>query len=466
MRNVTKPWFALALVSLWLLALGLLGAMPLHAQDPVPAPIVTGGPRVFFDCQGGPHCDLNFHRTEIPWVTWVRDQADAQLHVIVTNENTGAGGRAYQMDFIGRAPYEAYLDEVTFQSLPTDTESERLDAVSYALAVGFARFAQHAGFRELVVIEADEGYLDGGDLPTQPQGIVAQEEVQDPWNLWVFRINGNGNLNGESNQKNRSFNGGFNASRVTPTWRQNYGMNVNYNFQERELSSGGTFTDERTNWNVNTTVVYSIAEHWSAGLTSRVGRDVRQNQKQAINLNPAIEYSFFPYEEATRRSLTAFYEIGPEYYDYYEVNQDSLLTETRGRQRLTLEFSQRQTWGDASVVVSGSHYLHDLDRYNLEVRGDLSFRVTRGLNVNFGGNYTFVADQLYLPYEEPTDEEILTGVRRIATDKEYGLFIGMSYQFGSIFNNVVNNRFPGGGGPGGGGGGGNFGGGGGGGGGG
>jgi hypothetical protein len=109
-------------------------------------------------------------------------------------------------------------------------------------------------------------------------------------------------------------------------------------------------------------------------------------------------------------------------------------------------------------VVSGSHYLHDLDRYNLEVRGDLSFRVTRGLNVNFGGNYTFVADQLYLPYEEPTDEEILTGIRRIATDKEYGLFVGMSFQFGSIFNNVVNNRFPGGGGPGGGGGGGNFGG--------
>ena len=129
---------------------------------------VTAAPRVFFDCQGGPHCDLNYHRTEIPWVSWVRDQQDAQLHVIVTNQNTGAGGREYQMDFMGRGTYEAYLDEVTFQSLPTDTERERLDAVSYALGVGFARFAQHAGFRGLVRIEADEAYLDGGDLP--PQG--------------------------------------------------------------------------------------------------------------------------------------------------------------------------------------------------------------------------------------------------------------------------------------------------------
>jgi hypothetical protein len=397
---------------------------------------------------------LNYHRTEIPWVSWVRDQQDAQLHVIVTNQNTGAGGREYQMDFMGRGSYEAYRDNVTFQSLPTDTERERLDAVSYALSVGFARFAQVAGFRGLVRIEAGEGGAPDGPLP--PQGIVAPEEVQDPWNLWVFRINGNGNLDGESAQENRRFNGGFNASRVTPTWKQNYGAFMNYNFQERELSSGGLFEDERTDWNVNATVVYSVAENWSVGLTSRVARDERQNQRESVQFSPAVEYSFFPYEEATRRSLTAFYEIGPQYFDYYEVNQDSLLTETRGRQRLTVEFSQRQTWGDASLELSGSHYLHDVERYNLQLRGDFSFRVTRGLNVNFGGNYTFVSDQLYLPYEEPTDEEILTGIRRIATDKEYGLFVGMSYQFGSIFNNVVNNRFPGGGG--GGGGGGNFGG--------
>ena len=57
-----------------------------------------------------------------------------------------------------------------------------------------------------------------------------------------------------------------------------------------------------------------------------------------------------------------------------------------------------------------------------------------------------MADQLYLPFEELSDEELLTGVRRAATDKEYSFSVGLSFQFGSIFNNVVNNRFPGGGG--------------------
>jgi len=66
--------------------------------------------------------------------------------------------------------------------------------------------------------------------------------------------------------------------------------------------------------------------------------------------------------------------------------------------------------------------------------------------VRFGGNYTLVADQLYLPFEDLTDDELLTGVRRAATDKRYSFFVGLSFQFGSIFNNVVNNRFPGGGG--------------------
>ena len=67
-----------------------------------------------------------------------------------------------------------------------------------------------------------------------------------------------------------------------------------------------------------------------------------------------------------------------------------------------------------------------------------------------------MADQLYLPFEELTDDELLTGVRSAGTDKRHIFTVGLSYRFGSIFNNIVNNRFTGGGGSFGGGGGGNF----------
>ena len=427
----------------------LLAAIALGALLHAPAAVAQGAgvgsgqseaPRVFFDCQG-PQCDDTYHRTEIPWVTWVRDQQDADLHVIMTSQSTGANGREYQLDAIGREAYAEYEDQTLYQSLPTDTQRERLDGVSHSLGLAFARFAQYAGFRDLVSLQANP--RGGGN---RSLGLVSSDQVDDAWNLWVFRVSGNGNFSGEETRKSRRFSGSLSASRVTPTWKQSYRSFVNYNFQKTKFPNRPKFVDERTDWNFNTTVVYSLAPFWSLGFTSRVARSTRENQNLSLSFNPALEFSVFPYEEATRRSLTAFYEIGPTYFDYFEVTQDGHLDETRFQEALTVQVSQRQTWGDVSINLRGSHYLHDFDRNNLELGGNVSFRITRGLNFNLGGSYTLVADQLYLPFEDLSDDEILTGVRESATDKRYFMFVGLSFQFGSIFNNVVNNRFPGGGG--------------------
>ena len=192
-------------------------------------------------------------------------------------------------------------------------------------------------------------------------------------------------------------------------------------------------------------MTYSLAEHWSVGFNSRVGRNTRQNQDLMAQINPAIEYSVFPYEEATRRSLTAYFEIGPVYRSYFEETRDGNLAETRAEQALTLALSQRQTWGSASIRLRGSNYLHDFDRHNVSLNSNLRFRITRGLDLNFGASYSKVSDQLYLSGEGLTDEDRFLRLRQEATDYEASIRFGMSYQFGSIFNNVVNNRFPGGG---------------------
>jgi hypothetical protein len=428
-------------MSLALMAVGtLIGVPALFVQNAAGQELQSEAPRIFFDCQG-PQCDNTYHRTEIPWVTWVRDQQDADLHVIMTSQTTGAQGREYLLDATGREAYSDYQDETLYQALSTDTQRERLDGVSHALGLAFARFAQYAGFRDLVSLQASRS----GGTGRSP-GLVSSEQVNDPWNLWTFRVNGNGNFNGEETRVTRRFSGGVNASRVTPTWKQSYGGFLNYNFQRTKFSSGSRFVDRRTDWNFNSTIVYSMAEFWSIGFTSRVGRNVRENQAFSAEINPALEFSIFPYDEATRRSVTAFYEVGPAYFDYIEVTVDDRLTETRFQEALTLEVSQRQTWGDVRVNIRGSHYFHDFDRNNLDIGGNVSFRIMRGLDVNFGGNYSLVADQLYIPLEDLSDEELLSGARRAPTDKQYGFFVGLSYQFGSIFNNVVNNRFPGGGG--------------------
>jgi hypothetical protein len=171
-----------------------------------------------------------------------------------------------------------------------------------------------------------------------------------------------------------------------------------------------------------------------------------QNQDVQISIQPAMEYSYFPYEEATRRSLTALYEFGPQYRNYMDETVYGLLEETRLEHTLSLEFSQRQTWGDAGISVDASQFLHDLGKYRVGVNGDISFRIFRGLNVNLNANYSKQTNQIYIARGNDTDEEILLNLRSRASAYNYGMNIGFNYQFGSIFNNVVNNRFNGGGG--------------------
>ena len=431
-----------ARLSLAVLTLSVvLSGAPAEAQE---AARENGGLRIFLDCRTR-DCDRTYFRTEITWVTWVRDQRDASVHVIMTSQRTGAGGQEYQLDFIGGEAFQGYEAQGLYQSLPTDTERERLDGIVLTLGLGLATFATESGFRNIVQLDG-VGAARGGNAADAAArlGVVSLEQVDDPWNLWIFRINASGSYDAESRQENRQLRTGFTATRVSPKWMQRYSGNFNNRRREFDLSDGSQFIDDRYDWGVNWRVVYSIAQNWSLGVRGNVGRNTRNNQSFWGQMNPAMEYSFFPYEEATRRSLTAFYEIGPVYREYLEETLLGRNEELRGQQALTVDFSQRQAWGNASIRMSASAYLHDSDLYNLSLRGNLRFRITRGLELNMGASYSKVADQVFLSGEDLTDEARLLELQTQQTDFQARLNFGFSYQFGSIYNNVVNNRFPGG----------------------
>jgi len=407
-------------------------------------------PRVFLDCNG-PNCNGQYFRTEIAWVNWVNDAAVADLHVILGSTQSGGSGREYQLDFLGVA--ETYEHQLMYQQLGTDTERETLDGLTHTLGLGIAEWANAHGYRGLVSLRGPDPELGG------PGGrrLVSQEEVDDPWNLWVFSLNGNVNKDSEETQATTQFNGGFSASRVTPTWKMNFNTFVNHRRLRRDLSSG-EFRDIRTNWNFNQLVAYALAGHWSVGLNGSVGRNVTNNQDLRVRGGPVLEYSFFPYEEATRRSLTARYGVGPVYFDYINATIFGETDELRFDHELVVEFDSRQTWGDAGFTLSASNYLHDFDLYNRCAEGRISYRIARGIEVNARGNIAWVNDQIYLSADAATDTDVLLNLQRQATTTSSSFSVGFRIQFGSIFNNVVNNRFRGIGGFGGPGGGGGFGG--------
>lgn len=415
-----------------------LGAAFILAASSAQAQEVDGVPRVFLDCRSQ-DCDQTYYRTEIAWVSWVRDQADADVYVIMTSQQTGGGGREYLLDLEGRRANTDFVLGARYRAVATDTERERLDGITLTLGLSLAQFATQAGFRELITLEGtrsqDEETGNAG-----AGGLVSADQVDDPWDLWTFRINANGNFEGQSSREEWRLSSGLNADRVSPTWKQSYSANFNRRSQTIEFDNRPPFQDDRHDWGVNWRVVYSLAEHVSLGVSGNVGRNTQNNQQLWGQFNPAVEYSFFPYEDATRRSLTAFYEIGPVYRNYFERTLFDETAELRAEQALTFSFSQRQPWGTAGVNLRGSSYLHHLGTNNVQLNGNLSFRIVRGLDMNMGASYERVRDQIYLRGGNLTDEERLLRLQQELTEYRAQLNFGLSYRFGSPFNNVVNNR--------------------------
>ena len=413
-----------------------IASAPLLAQTPEPVQ-ESQLPRIFFDCEGQTCRLTNEVRIQIPWVTWVRDQSDADLHVITTSTSTGSGGVVMQVDYIGLGSFSEYSDQMEFFASPTDTSREWTDSGTHTIALGLARFADIGGYRGIVSLIGSDS---NENLATER--VVSREEVEDPWNLWVFRLDTNGNFDGESSRKTLRTSGSFNASRVTPTWKHNFRVSANSNRIEQKLAQG-SFEDTRVDWSVTQYSAYALTNHWSVGTRFESRRMQKYNQKIRFELTPAIEYSVFPYPEATRRAFTFSYLIGPAYRQYFEESIWGFTEETRWEQAAEIEFSQRQTWGDASIEAKASHFLHDIDRHNVSLSANADIRITRGLNLNLRGNVSWVDDQIWLPARGISDEEALLDLQAQATDYRYGFDIGLSFQFGSIFNNVVNNRFRG-----------------------
>lgn len=133
---------------------GLLAASPPISAQQADASATGDRLNVFLDCDGR-ECftATTFFRTEIDWVNWVRGREDSDVHVIMTNQTTGSGGKEYQLDFIGRGSVEGAEDQLFFRSLGTDVEQEELDGVTTVLAVGLARFAALSGRRGFVAFE-------------------------------------------------------------------------------------------------------------------------------------------------------------------------------------------------------------------------------------------------------------------------------------------------------------------------
>ncbi len=341
------------------------------------------------DCNTFP-CDSDYFRTEVAFVNWVRDRTLAQIHLIVTRNQTGGGGGVYDFDFIGLQELDAEDDRLTFTSLGTDTEDEILAGLSQVMGAGLARYATLIGQPSTFEISSPE------QLAVNAGRLVSADQVEDPWNFWVFEVSARVNLEGEETENQRRYRGSFEAQRTTETWRSEFEWFGDFRKDERELEDGSLIVDERSSWNADVFLAYALADHWSLGTISGAGASTRRNEKFEATVTTALEYSFFRYVTAPRQSLTARYELGLQYFDWEEETIFFQTEELRPQHQLQLQLFQLQPWGESRVSVDARQYLHDSAIWSLSLSGDLEFRIVRGLELDLGAELEFIEDQLFI----------------------------------------------------------------------
>lgn len=383
----------------------------------------TDALNVFINC---PDCDMDYIRKEITFINYVRDQKDAQLYILETGMNTGSGGEMFSLYFIGQKEFLGKNDTLTFTSAPDETNDEVRIRGKNILKLGLMQYVARTPQAK--------------DITISFESSTAQDKVADPWKSWVFKISGSGYLTGEEARKDTYIYSYFNVSKITE--KMKFELNGAYNFYETDYKiADSTIKSIFNSKSFSGLYVKSLGEHWSLGGSIHIDASTYSNKKLRYGIFPAIEYNLFKYSESNRRQLRFLYETGAGHIDYIDTTLYGKIKENLPEHALSVAYEVEEKWGSVSASVYGSQYLHDLSKNNLSLYTSLEIRIFKGLTLTIYGNVSLIHDQLNLPKTGVTEQEILTRQKELASQYYYYGSIGLTYTFGSIYNNVVNPRF-------------------------
>lgn len=384
------------------------------------------------DCRG---CNGSFVRSEINFINFVRDQSDAEVHLLITLTQTGSGGWEHTLNFMGQGYISDKSQVLKFVSPKSDTNDMMRNRLVKHVKLGIIYFL------------ADRDVL--SDLNVNFSGTLSEsEEVtrnDDPWNSWIFKIGMSTNFSGEQSQGNLWLGGNVDARRITEKWKINFRYNQNYRRRVfRSTDENGNETKDiyiTENQNFFGLMARSINDHWTVGAYQRVRSSSQDNIDLSAGATPSIEFSLFPYREHNRREVIFRYGILATYNQYTEKTIYNKTDEFLWRQELTVRTDFTQPWGGIYGWLDAGVYMHDFSKNRVNVGSQFNIRVTRGLSVFFSARYSLINDQLALAAGESTEEELLLNLRQQATSYNYGGSIGFEFNFGSVYNNVINSRF-------------------------
>jgi len=375
------------------------------------------------------HRDDDYVKREIQFVNYVRDPKLAQLYILHTSQSTGGGGRRATITFIGQQEFSGMNDTLTYTTKQFDPDEVRRQEMVRVLKIGLIQYVAKTPQADNILISYHA-----------PENEPTIEEIRDKWDHWVFNISPDFEFGGEESYKNLSINYRFSARRVTENWKFDFDYDNEYE-ERKDITPEETYRNIIREQNFNGLFVKSITDHWSAGINTEIESSTKINTSLAVTGAPALEYNVFPYSESTRRYIRFLFGIWGKNVKYMEETIFQKKSENLTGATLMISQNIYERWGNFWQSLEGTVYFHDTEVNKLEWKGRINYRLYEGLSLQLGGELALLHDQLYLPKEESTPEEILLRVHQLKTDWTYELSFGFNYRFGSQYDNIVNPRF-------------------------
>ncbi|MFN8240213.1 MAG: hypothetical protein U0X39_05610 [Bacteroidales bacterium] len=371
----------------------------------------------------------SYIKKEVTFINYVRDLKSADLYIIISSQSTGSGGEAATCFLVGQNRFAGMNDTLVINFSPDETQDVSRTKAVKLLKMALMRYMLKTPLANYFNVNF-----------TAP---VKEIVSTDKWNSWVFSTNFNGDFQKEKSYRSVSLNAGFSASRVTE--KNKFMFDYSYGWDENQYDYGDTPVKSfYRNQYAEAEYVIGLNDHWSTGLFLSGVSSVYNNCDFSYSIMPALEYNIFPYSMSTRRQMRLTYRIGYAYYDYRDTTLYDKISENLYQHSISCNYAIIEKWGNISLRLSYSNFLHDWSKNSVSASSNLSLRIAKGLNFHISGGGSIIHNQLSLTKGGLTYEETLLRRREMATSFSLYTYFGLSYTFGSIYNNAVNPRFGGG----------------------
>jgi len=386
-------------------------------------------PKVFMICD---FCDMDYYKNEIAHLVFVRDQRLADFNILFRVIRTGSGGEEYSLEFNGNNSYEGITVREKFNSTPNMSQNNIREGLLAAIKRGSLHFLIHSPLASNIEYEV-KGLNNG-----QPA-----DSIRDKWNLWIFNVNANLFGSGQEYTSNISMGTSFSANRTSEKNLFETGFWYNKNSSVFKIEGQDPIHYSIMEYGIYSQDAVSLGKHWALGYNSSIYASTVSNLRSNLTIAPTIEYNIFPYSESTNRQFRFNYQMGIRQSSYVSPSYRNHSSDLFLSQFFNIRYRLVKNWGNIGMGVGMLHLYDKENFYNINVSPSISWNIVKGLNFNVQGSYSVVRDQYFLKLDEATSTEVITGQTQLKSAYNFFVAMGISYSFGSIYNNVVNVRFQG-----------------------